>query len=157
MTRVEQLARHIERTVVGPLWHGPVLDHALAGLTPEQASAHPIAGAHSIWEIVLHVAAWAEIARARLDGRAIADPPPEVDWPPVREAAPADWEAALHRLRENHRDLAIRVRQLGEATLDERVEGLEYSRWSLLHGVVEHGTYHGGQIMLLRRAIGVAR
>src|SRR5438132_4786492 len=69
MTRIDQLAKHIERTVVGPLWHGPVLDDALAGISAEQAAAHPVAGAHSIWEIVLHVAAWAEIARARLDGR----------------------------------------------------------------------------------------
>ena len=157
MTRTEQLAKHIERTVVGPLWHGPVLDQALAGITPEQASAHPIPGAHSIWEIVLHVAAWAEISRARLDGRAIADPPAEIDWPPVRDPDATEWESALHRLRESHRELAVRVRQLDEGVLDTRMPGLDYSPWFLLHGVVEHGTYHGGQIMLLRRALGIAR
>jgi uncharacterized damage-inducible protein DinB len=153
MTRLDQLAKHIERTVTGPLWHGPVLDDVLAGVSAEQAAAHPIAGAHSIWEIVLHVAAWAEIARARLDGRATADPPPEVDWPPVRDTDAQDWDAALHRMRESHRDLAMRVRQLDDGTLDDRVPGLEYPIWILLHGIVEHGTYHGGQIMLLKRAL----
>jgi uncharacterized damage-inducible protein DinB len=122
-------------------------------VTAEQAAAHPIAGAHSIWEIVLHLAAWAEIARARLDGRATADPPPELDWPPVVDADPQDWDAALQRMRESHRNLATRVRQLDDAMLDDRVPGLEYPIWVLLHGVVEHGTYHGGQIMLLRRAL----
>ena len=154
MTRVEQLARHIERTISGPMWHGPVLDQAVGGVTAEQAAAHPIAGAHSIWEIVLHVAAWAEISRARLDGRAMADPPADVDWPPVRDTSAAEWDAARDRLRENYRDLATRVRHLGEETLDQRIEGLEYSPWIMLQGVVEHGTYHGGQIMLLRRAVG---
>ena len=154
MTRVDQLAKHIERTVNGPLWHGPTLEQLLAGVTAEVAAAKPVAGAHSIWEIVLHVAAWAEIGRARLDGRATADPPPEVDWPPVRDTSPQEWDAALQRLRDSHQNLAVRVRQLSESALDERLPGLEYKAWHLLHGVVEHGTYHGGQIALLKRASG---
>ncbi|HZR23725.1 MAG TPA: DinB family protein [Vicinamibacterales bacterium] len=153
MTRVERLAKHIERTITGPQWHGPVLDYVLTGVTAEQAAARPIAGAHSIWELVLHIAAWAEIARARLDGRATADPPPDVDWPPVPDASAQEWEAALHRMRESHRDLAVRVRQLSESALDEKIVGLEYATWYLLHGVVEHSAYHGGQIMMLRKAL----
>jgi uncharacterized damage-inducible protein DinB len=133
-----------------------VLDQVLAGVTAEQAAARPIAGAHSIWEIVLHVATWAEIARARLDGRATADPPVEVDWPPVRDTTASDWDAALDRLRESHRDLAVRVREFDEAKLDARLPGLEYSAWYLLHGVVEHSTYHGGQILVLHRAAAAA-
>ncbi len=154
MNRVDQLAKHIERTIGGPLWHGPVFDQLLAGVTSEQAAAKPLPGSHSIWEIVLHVTAWAEISRARLDGRATADPPPDVDWPPVRDTAPQAWEAAVQRLRDSHQDLAVRVRQLSETALDERIRGLEYTPWHLLHGVVEHGTYHGGQIALLKRASG---
>jgi uncharacterized damage-inducible protein DinB len=34
------------------------------------------------------------------------------------------------------------------------VPGLDYSVAVLLHGIVEHGTYHGGQIVLLKRALG---
>jgi uncharacterized damage-inducible protein DinB len=152
MTPVEKLAKHIERTVRGPMWHGPVLDEVLAGVTSEQAAARPIAGAHSIWELVLHMTTWVEISRARLDGRAIADPPDEVNFPAVRDTSEAAWGAALDRLRETHRDLAARVRQLDEAALDTRIEGLPYNAWFLLHGVVEHGTYHGGQIALLKKA-----
>ena len=154
MTRTEQLAKHIERTVTGPLWHGPVLDEVLAGVTAEQAAARPIASAHSIWELVLHVAAWAEITRARLDGRALGDPPDELNFPAVRDVSAAAWDAACDRLRESHRDLAARVRQMDEATLDRRIDGLPFSPWFMLHGVVEHGTYHGGQMALLKKAAG---
>ena len=31
-----------------------------------EAASRPIPGAHSIWELVLHVAGWADVARARL-------------------------------------------------------------------------------------------
>jgi len=150
--RIERLARHVERTVSGPLWHGPTLEYLLADVSAEQAAAKPIADAHSIWELVLHVAAWAEISRARLDGRATADPPDELNFPPVRDTSAAAWDSARDRLRESYRDLSVRVRQMSEAALDARLEGQKYTAWMMLHGVVEHGTYHGGQIALLKKA-----
>ena len=116
-----------------------------------KASARPIAAAHSIWQIVLHAAAWAEIARARLDGRATADPPPDLDWPPILDVDAQSWDEAVERLRDSYRALATRVRQLDDAVLNNKVPGLEYSVWVLLHGVVEHGVYHAGQIALLKR------
>jgi uncharacterized damage-inducible protein DinB len=148
------LAHHINRTVVGPMWHGPALAKVLEGVTHHQAAARPIAGAHSIWEIVLHTTAWAEIARARLRGQRLADPPPEEDWPPVGATGPAEWDAALERLRTSHRELAHEVRHLDESAIAAKISGLEYTASTLLHGVIEHGTYHGGQISLLRRALG---
>ncbi len=152
MTSVEWLAKHIERTVSGPLWHGPVLDELLRDVTPEQAAARPIADAHSIWELVLHIAVWAEIGRARLDGRALGDPPDEVNFPAVHETSAVAWEQARDRMRESYRDLAARVRQLDESALATRVHGLPYTVGFLLHGIVEHGTYHGGQIAVLKKA-----
>src|SRR3954465_13761881 len=146
MSRGKELARHVDRTVRGPMWHGPSLTEALEGVTPERAAAHPIAGAHSIWEIVLHVTAWAEIARARLEGLRIGDPSPAEDWPPVSATSAEEWERALAQLRTSHRQLAEAVALLDEARLDEKIDGLAYSILVLLHGVVEHGTYHGGQI-----------
>jgi uncharacterized damage-inducible protein DinB len=152
MSRAIHIAKHIERTVTGPMWHGPALTNVLEGVTPEQAAARPIGGAHTIWEIVLHVIAWAEIARARVDGQRLADPTAEQDWPPVGGTAAADWTRTLQRLDASHRELADAVRLLDVTRLDEKIAGLEYTVGVLLHGVIEHGTYHGGQIALLKKA-----
>jgi uncharacterized damage-inducible protein DinB len=152
MSRLKELARHIDRTVRGPMWHGPALMEVLEGVTPERAAAHPIAGAHSIWEIVLHSTAWAEIARARLKGERLGDPPPTEDWPPVAATDADAWQQALAQLRASHRQLAEEIGTLDESRLDEKIGGLAYSVLVLLHGVVEHGTYHGGQIALLKKA-----
>src|SRR5580765_2437134 len=148
-----QLSNHIKRTVAGPMWHGPALDELLASVSSDQAAARPITGAHSIWEIVLHVTAWAEIALARLHGQRTGDPAPDEDWPPVRGSdAAANWQAALERLRESYRALATDTRRLEPSAFDEKVAGADYSVSNLLHGVSEHGAYHGGQIALLKRA-----
>jgi uncharacterized damage-inducible protein DinB len=139
------------------MWHGSALGELLDGVTAEQAAARPVAGAHTIWEIVAHVTAWAEIARARVRGERLTDPTPDEDWPPVRSTSAADWTILLRRLSDSHLELAQDVRQMDEAAILATVPGLEYTVYTLLHGVIEHGAYHGGQIGLLKRALAGSR
>jgi uncharacterized damage-inducible protein DinB len=145
------------------MWHGPALLEVLKGIACDHALARPLPQAHTIWEIVLHVTAWCEIARLRLKGQAIGDPTPEQDWPPVPAALPApgapstidpaaEWRRAVEQLAASHRLLASDTRALDDAALAARVAGLDYTVSVLLRGIVEHGTYHGGQIALLRKA-----
>ena len=168
MSRAKRLAKHIERTVTGPMWHGPALVDVLEGVTADRARKRPVPGAHSIWELVLHITAWSDIARQRVKGQATGDPTPEQDWPSVPGSVPgsdpkfgsdpapsdpaSDWRLAVERLSESHRQLAADTRQLDDERLDAHVPGLDYSVSVLLHGIVEHGTYHGGQIALLKKA-----
>jgi uncharacterized damage-inducible protein DinB len=152
--RTLRLSNQIVRTVSGPMWHGPALAELLRDVSHQQASARPISGAHSIWEIVRHTIAWVEIARARLHGERTGDPTSEEDWPRVGGATATEWTATVARLQESYQSLAAEVRQLDDAVLDGKVTGLDYTVATLLRGVVEHGTYHGGQIALLKRALG---
>jgi len=151
VSRARHLGSSLERTVTGPMWHGSALAEVLEGVTAERAAARPIPGAHTIWELVLHIIAWAEIARARLRGESTGDPTPEQDWPPVTATDAAAWQRTLERLGACHRELAADVRGLDEARLDQKVANLDYSADILLRGIVEHGTYHGGQIALLKK------
>jgi uncharacterized damage-inducible protein DinB len=151
MSRARHLGSSLERTMTGPMWHGPALAEVLNGVSADRAAARPIAGAHSIWELVLHVTAWVEIARARLKGESTGDPTPEQDWPPVTATDAAAWARALEQLAACHREIAADARALDDARLDAKVANLDYSVAVLLHGIVEHGTYHGGQIALLKK------
>jgi uncharacterized damage-inducible protein DinB len=151
MTRAAKIANRIERTVSGPMWHGPALTDVLDGVPHERAAARPVLGAHTIWEIVRHITAWAEIARRRVGGE-VVNPTPEQDWPPASEEGREAWARAVERLSTSHRELAAVTRALEDAQLDAAVPGAEYSVSIMLNGVVEHGTYHGGQIALLKKA-----
>jgi uncharacterized damage-inducible protein DinB len=151
MSRMTRLANHIERTLTGPMWHGPALLEVLKDVGSQQARARPFAAGHTIWELVLHITAWSNIGRQRLRGEATADPTAAEDWPPV----PGDdstWRAAIDDLSESHRRLAADTRGLSEQQLRELVPGLDYTVAVMLHGIIEHGTYHGGQIALLKKA-----
>src|SRR4051812_43633550 len=150
------IANEIERTVSGPMWHGSALNELLDGVTFEQASAKPIAGAHSIWQLVLHITAWADIARDRLHQRNLESVPTEVDWPPMPAPSEAAWRDTLARLAPSHAALARETEALSPDALAAivPVPKPRYSIEVLLRGVIEHGTYHGGQIALLKRALG---
>lgn len=152
------IASRLRRTIHGPMWHGPSVIEAIGDLSAEQARTHPITDAHSAWELVLHIAAWAEISYARLDGAAWRNPTPEQDFPPVPDGldaagSSAAWSSAKQRAITAYETLADRVKTLTPVQLDELVVEQEYSTATMLHGVVEHGVYHAGQIMLLRRAM----
>lgn len=54
-TDLQRLEEQLERALEGEAWHGPSVLEILEGVTAAQAAAHPIAGAHSIWELVLHL------------------------------------------------------------------------------------------------------
>lgn len=136
------------------MWHGSALWDLVNDVTAAQAAERIVPGAHTIWELVLHVTAWTEIARERLIGSANADPTPEEDWPPVPDTSPEAWRATLERMKEAHRELAADVAKLGDSDLIGRVPGKDHTVLTMVHGIVEHDAYHGGQIAVLKKALG---
>jgi len=156
------LRAQLKHSLDGDPWHGPALARLLDGVSAEQAAAHPIPGTHSIFELVLHLAAWqGEVAR-RVRGR-VWSLPDEGDWPPVGEATAARWTAAVARLEESRRALDAALAELPDAGLERRVGserdpqlGTGVTLREAVLGTLQHHAYHGGQIALLRRALGLS-
>jgi uncharacterized damage-inducible protein DinB len=160
MTETKRIADQLRRANGGDAWHGPSLGEVLAGVTAAQAAARPVSNAHSIWEIVLHVAAWEGAVRARIVEGSIAQPA-EGDWPAVTDTSEAVWQRALALLEERHAALIEAVGRLDDAELSRRLGeerdkplGGGVSIYGTLHGVIQHNLYHAGQIALLRNALG---
>jgi uncharacterized damage-inducible protein DinB len=151
MTEIERIADQLRRAHEGQAWHGPALSEVLKGATAEAAARRPIASAHSIWEIVLHVGVWESVVRRRLSGEVISDLPPEQDWPAVGETSEGAWKQALAALDRGHADLQKAVMRITDRQLAESVPGPEYTVYFMLHGTVQHALYHAGQIALLKK------
>jgi uncharacterized damage-inducible protein DinB len=157
MIDTRTLADQIWRTFHGPSWHGPALEELLRGVLAADAAARPLPGAHSIWELVLHAAVWADVARVRLTEVTRREIPGAEDWPAVGATTPEAWTAAKSRLETSYHTLVDAVAALDSAELDALVRGRDHTVGAMLYGVVEHGCYHGGQIALLKRALTAAR
>jgi len=158
---LDLLRAQLSHAVSGDPWHGAPLTRLLDGLTATQAAAEPIAGAHSIWELVLHLAAWQGEVAERVRGR-VWSMPDAGDWPPVGEVSEARWSAAQASLETTRAALDQALADLTEEGLDRRVGserdpamGSGVTLREAVLGVVQHHAYHGGQIALLKRALGV--
>jgi uncharacterized damage-inducible protein DinB len=156
MSQTRLLANRIVRTFTGPMWHGPALSEVLRGVTHEQAASRPQASAHTIWELVLHVITWVDVPHQRLSGTPRKNVGNDEDWPPPPAASDEAWQAIVARLVDRHRALASTVKAMTDEQLDQNVVGEEYTIREMLHGVVEHGVYHGGQIALLKKLVAPA-
>jgi uncharacterized damage-inducible protein DinB len=153
---MEEMAGRLERCVGGSMWHGPSLGGLREGITAAEACAHPVAGAHSIAELIRHMAVWADFARQRLRDEEAAELTDAEDWPPGDPVDEQDLRAQWSRLDSAYHGLAAEVRTLTEVKLAATVRGRRYTVGDMVRGVAEHAAYHGGQIALLRRALRVA-
>ena len=142
----------LDRAFAGEAWHGPALLELLEDISFEQASRHPIRDAHSIWEILNHVAAWNSIVQHRLAGQSAAVTS-EVDWPPVWESSDVAWARSLEHFKDCRARLRKAIASINESELEAAPAGQKDSRYALVHGVIQHDLYHAGQIAILKKAL----
>ena len=151
MKETERIRDQLQRAFVGDAWHGPSVLEILENVTASQAATRPIAGAHSIWELVLHIKAWSDACRRRLAGdRAeLAD---VENFPAIDDTSDEAWQNTQTSLRESHQRLNEAIAAVDEKRLDEPIlEGMP-SVYITLHGAVQHSLYHAGQIAILKKA-----
>jgi uncharacterized damage-inducible protein DinB len=161
MSESDRLIDQFERAHDGDPWHGSPIRQILEGVTAEQAARRPPNGAHSIWQLVLHVTGWRNEVARRATGEPAGEPAAG-DWPPIGEATTERWTAALAALDAGHAQLVKVVRgmsdeQLMKPTNDprDRPLGAGVSYYQLLHGIVQHDAYHAGQIAIVKKIVGV--
>jgi uncharacterized damage-inducible protein DinB len=151
MNEIGRIADQFSRGFSGDAWHGDPLMKILDGITAAQAAAHPVKGAHSVWEIVNHLRAWRAAVPIRLTGQP-KELPPEKDWPSVTDAGDVAWRNCIRDLRDKNDALMKAVRAFPESRLSDNVPNRDHSFYVLLHGMVQHDLYHAGQIAILKKA-----
>jgi uncharacterized damage-inducible protein DinB len=163
MSEADRLIDLFERTHGGDPWHGSSIRAVLDGVDAAGAAAHPVPGAHSIWEIVLHMTGWRGEVIRRLEGHEAAEPA-RGDWPAPPPPTDANWRAALDALDASHRAVVAAIRAHAAQDLDQPVRdhrnpplGTGMSFAGTLHGLVHHDVYHEGQIALLKKALASAK
>jgi uncharacterized damage-inducible protein DinB len=150
MSEIQTIIDELKNIHDGDAWHGPSLKEILSGVSAEQAAAKPLANAHSIWELTLHVSAWEGVLMRRLAGMQLNEPE-EGDFPAVTDAGEEAWRRTLNRLDEVHQRLIEAVATLTDDRLSEIVPGKDYTVEYMLRGLWRHHVYHAGQIALLKK------
>ena len=155
-SEVDRIRDQFRRAFDGEAWHGPSVLTILNGVTALQAAAHPIPGAHSIWELTMHIEAWERACLRRLNGDP-AQLTDEEDWQPINDTSDAAWESTKQQLVDTHRELLDAIAHVAESRLNEPIITNSTAPFSsvyvTLHGGVQHDLYHAGQIAILKKAL----
>ena len=154
MTETVRLADQIRRAFEGNAWHGDSLGELLADVNAKTAATRPIKNAHTIWELLLHIAAWDDAVRRRTGGTAVTLSD-EQNFPPVKDTSEAAWRQAIEFAKNTHNELIKAVAAFPDSRLHEQVPGKTasyYNYFYMFSGIVQHELYHAGQIALLKKA-----
>ena len=143
----------VDRAYRAKAWHGPALLETLDGVTPAMAAKRVVRGAHTIWELVDHVASWNAIVAMRLAGEQ-PQVTPELNFPKTQAPTAAAWKRSLARLAASQRRFRSAVARFQVAQLGRIRPGTQTSWNVLIHGQIQHQLYHAGQIAMLRRGMG---
>jgi uncharacterized damage-inducible protein DinB len=155
-TECNRIASQLASTIEGEAWYGSSLREIVQNITAKQAQAHPIANAHSVWEIVYHLDAWVKFALAAIHGTPIPKwpgMPKEQDWPPTTASSEDSWQQAMNSLLSNYRKLVQEIKTSTDERLDTAVPGRTYNFYHLFQSMMQHAVYHSGQISLLKKMI----
>ena len=157
---LKRLAGELRRIYEGEAWHGPSVREALSGVTAAQAAGRSLPGAHTIFELTHHIAAWTGEVTRRLRGGSPSEPE-DGDFPaPGAQVDEAKWEATKALLAARNAELVAAILAFDPSRLDEVVGGAgtgpaesRATFRTMLHGVVSHDAYHAGQIVILRKGL----
>lgn len=146
-----RIADQLRRAFYGDAWHGPSLMELLEDVDAATAAAKPLKNVHSIWELVLHIAAWDGAGLVRLSGK-VCQLTGTKNFPLVPKPTAAAWKKAVAEAKRTHNKLVKTVAGLDDTRLRDRVPGKRYDFYHLLHGIAQHELYHAGQIAILKKA-----
>lgn len=153
MSEAARLADQIRRGFEGDAWHGDAVLELLVDVDAKTAAAHPVKDAHSIWELLLHIAAWDDAVLRRTGGVAVKLSDKQ-NFPPVKDTSKAAWKKTIEAVKQTHEQLVKAVAAFPESRLQEQVPGKTekyYDFFYMFAGIVQHELYHAGQIALLKK------
>jgi uncharacterized damage-inducible protein DinB len=128
---------------------------ALAGTTPRLRATAPPDGGHTVWELLEHMRiAQEDILRYTLDASWKSPTWPEGYWPASKKPSAAAWRASVAAFeRDLRRAVALARDPKRDLTrLIPHGEGRTYLRQVLV--IADHNSYHVGQIVQTRKALG---
>ena len=153
----DALRQDLHNVYDGDPWHGSSITAVLAGVDAKTAALRSIPNGHTIWELVLHMTSWTREVTSRVRG---TPPKSPEDWPvPKATGGETAWRAALDDLAAAQKELEQTVAALKPDDLlrwigDQRdpALGTGQTMGTLIRGLLQHHTYHEGQIAILKRA-----
>lgn len=121
MNELQQILEQYNQTMTGDAWYGDPVWKILDGIDAHCAAAEPIPGVHTIWQLVMHMAFWEDVANRRFSGSVTPD---EVgNFPDTPAPDEESWQGTLDRFRTSNAGFREALSRVDPGKLDEKTPG----------------------------------
>jgi uncharacterized damage-inducible protein DinB len=155
VNELQQILEQYDQTMTDEAWYGDPVWKILDGVDAHCAAAQSIPGTHTIWQLVMHMAFWEDVAARRFSGPVTPDE--AGNFPPTPAADEAAWRKTLDEFRASNQAFRAALSRLDPTRLSENTPGGQRSFRYVMVGVLQHDIYHAGQIALLKKAYAAGR
>ncbi len=156
MNLTKNMAKHFRDVYFGINWTWSNLKDQLSDVSWQQATIK-IDGFNSIAVLVYHMNYYVGAALKVLQGGPLdASDKYSFALPPIESEA--DWDKLLQKTWTEAELLASLIEQLPEHQLWEVFADEKYGNYYRnIHGIIEHNHYHLGQIVVLKKLLGLVK
>ncbi|NCI45183.1 DinB family protein [Sediminibacterium soli] len=157
MKLTDTLSQNLLQVLTGPNWTDVSIEDAIRDLHFEQVTLRTPASANTIAGLLHHITYWNHIILQRLDGESPAIPESNgFDAGPISNEF--SWQQLIEKTRHSFRELSHRIQLLPDEKWQAPVNNGRSTVAASVFGIIEHGYYHLGQIVLIRKWVtGAAR
>jgi len=153
MSELARLKKLLSDHFDGSPWLDVSIMDTLKNISASQA-AKKTDHVNSIWQIVNHMIAWRETNLKRLKDEMVAAP--ENNFiEEIKDTSEEAWQATLKKLERSQHNILSFVSTATDAMLEKVYITNGFSYYEHLQGILQHDAYHLGQIVLLKKLIGV--
>lgn len=146
----KRLRQEFEQLYDGDPWIDVQLKQTLLKISAEKAAKRIAEGRNTIWEITNHLIEWRRLLLKRLKGEFV--PVPEDNFiHEISDSSEEAWKQTLQDLEETQQEWLNFLDGLRDEDLEKTYPGNNQRYYYLIQGLIQHDSYHLGQIVLLSK------
>lgn len=152
MDNVKRIKKLLGDHYNGVPWIDITIMGTLRSITAKQAAAK-IGGLNSIWQIVNHMISWRNALIARVKDKPVAYPNNNY-IAEIKNTTPKAWKDTLKKFEKSQKSIISFLNKSKDPLLEKVSPTSGYSYYELVLAILQHDTYHIGQIVLIKKMIG---
>ncbi|REH01136.1 DinB family protein [Flavobacterium aquicola] len=152
MLESKRISKLYQSIYNGNPWLEVTLENTLKDVTAEQAYRKINPNLNTIWEIVHHLIQWRKNILRRVQGETIITPDHNY-FVPIIDPSEVAWAQSLQTLAKSQESWNAFFEEFDDADFDKIYVNNNHTYYEHIHGIIQHDTYHLGQIVILKKML----
>ena len=152
MKETERIIKMFDDLYQGHPWLDVTFMDTLKNMPAEQAAKKLHPGWNSVWEVLNHLISWRLAILERIEGHEVKSPENNF-FSPVTDQSDSAWNKTLKNLEDSQNKWVNYLRDFSTDRFDQVPDSRPFTRYELIHGILQHDAYHLGQIRILSKSV----